>query len=415
MTMTLEPNPPAPAASGSRPRRLLAAGHEAPLERHERTFGPLPRVDATTLIETLERSGLTGRGGAGFPAWRKLAAADVAVTRRRRRRSAVVIGNGAEGEPLSWKDAVLLQNAPHLVIDGLLTAAAAVGAGRTILYVNASAVAALERALGEREDAGGVELIEAAETFISGEASAVVNAIENGDPRPIDRVVRLTEAGLDGRPTLLHNVETLAQIALVARYGADWFRSVGTADDPGTRLVTVTGDVTTEGVFEIAGGTRLDHALLAGGVPLADVAAVLVGGYHGAWLPASALNTPLSPSGLAPWGTRPGAGILHVLAPDRCGLAATATVVDYLAAQSARQCGPCLFGLPTLATRFGRVAVGSAAAAEVDDLVRLADLVDGRGACHHPDGTARLVRSALTAFAPDVRAHLHGRCTRKAR
>ncbi len=258
-------------------------------------------------------------------------------------------------------------------------------------------------------------MVQAAESFVSGEASAVVNAIENDDPRPADRTLRLTDSGLRGRPTLVQNVETLAHVALVARYGAHWFRSVGSPDDPGTRLVTVSGDVGRQGVFEVTTDTTLAEVVQTTRTDPGSVAAALVGGYHGSWVPAVSFGASLSPSGLASVGARPGAGIVHVLARTRCGLAATAEITDYLAGQSARQCGPCMFGLPTMASRLGDLAAGVSPAANAAELMRLADLVVGRGACHHPDGTVRLVRSALTAFAGDVAAHSRGHCTRQAR
>ncbi|HEV7186169.1 MAG TPA: NADH-ubiquinone oxidoreductase-F iron-sulfur binding region domain-containing protein [Leifsonia sp.] len=413
MTMTLDS---ASFAAVDRPagaKRLLAAGHEAAEDAHLRTFGPLPLRKSAALLTELEASGLAGRGGAGFPTWRKLAAAENSRSSRSRRHSPIVIGNGGEGEPLSWKDAVLLQNAPHLVIDGLLTAARAIGAGNVILSVGSDTIAAVRAAIdGRSDDARHIELVVAADGFVSGEAGAVVNAIENGDPRPTDRTIRLTESGLNRRPTLVQNVETLAHLGLIARFGADWFRTVGAPDDPGTRLVTVTGDVAREGVFEVATDTTVEQVIRSTGTDPASASAALVGGYHGTWIPSAAFSAPLSPRGLEPFDARPGAGIVHVLGRNRCGLSATASMVSYLAGETAGQCGPCMFGLPALAVRFSDLARGTAARANAAELVRLSDSIVGRGACYHPDGTVRLIRSALATFAGDVRSHAAGYCTR---
>jgi NADH:ubiquinone oxidoreductase subunit F (NADH-binding) len=407
MTMADASPRPAEAPAAGMPR-LLAAGPNARLAAHRSIFGDRPHLRVEALLAELQASGLAGRGGAGFPAFRKLAATEGSRSRRR----PAVIANGAEGEPWSWKDAVLLSNAPHLVIDGLLTVAEAVKAARIVVYVQGSAEAPLLQALAERPDARRVEVVVAPDAFVAGEASAVVNAIQRDDARPADRVRRLSEAGLDGRPTLLHNVETLAHLALVARYGAAWFRSVGHPSDPGTRLVTVTGDVENSGVVEVPTDTVIaDIVRRAGGDPL-HLAGLLVGGYHGTWLPASAASSAIDPESLARYGAQPGAGVLHVLGDRRCGLAVTAAITSELAAASAGQCGPCRFGLPTIASRFAEVAAGRAAPRSADELARLAELVDGRGACHHPDGTARLVRSALRTFGKDVHAHAAGRCTR---
>lgn len=415
MTMTGEPVTDRLTQAPSGTLRLLAAGVEASLDTHLRTFGALPVRDAGAMLAQLELSGLAGRGGAGFPAWRKLAAAARPGSRRRRGQAPILIANGSEGEPLSWKDQVLLQNAPHLVLDGMLTAGRAVGARNLILYAGPESMAAVERAIAERPEARNIEVVEAADSFIAGEASAVVNAIANDDPRPLDRTVRLTDSGLRGRPTLVQNVETLAHIGLVARYGGDWFRSVGSPEEPGTRLVTVTGDVPRSGVFEVGTDATLADVLRAMELDVRTARAALVGGYHGAWIPASDFGVRLTPGELARFGAQPGAGIVHVIGTHRCGLDATAEIVEYLAGQTARQCGPCMFGLPTMAGRFSALAHGEAVTENAHELRRLSDLVVGRGACHHPDGTVRLIRSALDVFGADIDAHARGRCTRSPR
>ncbi len=390
-------SPAPPAGAG----RLFAAGGEASLAAHLATYGHLPtQHPGAGLARELELSGLTGRGGAGFPVWRKLTA--TAAGHR-----PVVIGNGAEGEPRSQKDANLLQHAPHLVIDGLLATAGALATDQVYLYVRSDSAASVRRALAERPDGGRVRVVLAPHTFISGEASAVVNAVERGIALPTDRRQRLSQAGLHGRPTLVHNVETLAHIALVARYGGAWFRGTGTPDDPGTRLVTVSGDIPAGGVLEVAGGTRVADVLTACHTDPSQVTAALVGGYHGRWLPVGELAAALSPSGRA----TPGAGVIVVLGHGRCGLSMTSEIVRYLAAQSAGQCGPCMFGLPALASALDLLAAGRPPAGTADRIRQLATTVTGRGACHHPDGTSRLVLSALDAFADDAAAHTRGRCT----
>ncbi|PYI69028.1 hypothetical protein CVV68_04330 [Arthrobacter livingstonensis] len=403
--------------------RLFAAGANAGHAAHLAAYGAMPhRGRGWSLVQELEASGLTGRGGAGFPAWRKFAAADLARRPNRyARRSGgpVLIANGAEGEPLSFKDATLLRNAPHLVIDGLLAAAQALGAGSLFIYAGADEQAAVGAALAERGDAGHIALVEAPDAFVAGQASAVVNFLETGRALPRDLAGRLAESGLKGRPTLIHNVETWAHIALVACYGAGWYRSAGTAEDPGTRLVSVTGDVPSELVLEVPGGSVLEDVLSSAGVRVGGVgsdavSAVLVGGYHGRWVrPAGmVLSAGVGAVGSVRSGVivRPGAGVLHVLGAGRCGLAATAGMVQYLAGESARQCGPCMFGLPALADVMTRLAAGTGGTGLVREVERLAALVSGRGACHHPDGTVQLIHSALETFADDVRWHLAGQC-----
>lgn len=384
--------------------RLLAA--RAPdLASHAAQHGPLPTLTAEALIALLEDSGLAGRGGAGFPTWRKLA--DVSATATRR---TIVVANAAEGEPGSSKDAVLLADAPHLVLDGLALAGAALRAQELHLYAGAHALAPVRAALAERPRMR-VTLTEAPDTFISGEESAVVQALSGGPAVPFDRTTRITQKGLRGRPTLVQNVETLAHLALVARHGAGWFRSVGPVADPGTRLVTLSGDVRAAGVLEVASGANLAALLADAGTDPAGVRAVLVGGYHGAWVPGVELaRTDLSVGSLRRFGATPGAGILHVLGVQRCGLTAAAEIATWLGTQSAQQCGPCVNGLPTMAATLTRLARGERSPKLPGEIRRLAEVVTGRGSCRHPDGTARFVRSSLAVFEHDVRAHLHGSC-----
>ena len=386
--------------------RLLSASGPSRAD-HLGRFGPLPPF-TPGLFDDLRSSGLSGRGGAAFPSWRKM-------QDTRGRGPVVVIANGAEGEPLSAKDAVLLQRAPHLVIDGLLIAARLLEASEVRLYAEGGQLAPVARAIGERGDATGIVLTLAPSGFLSGEASAIVNAITTGRAVPLDHRLPLSVAE-GGRPaTVVQNVETLANIALIARFGSAWFRSVGAVDEPGSRLVTLCGDVPQPGVVEVAGGTRLSDALGRSGLDTASVRAVLVGGYHGAWLPASDLATPLTRDALRPFGAAPGAGVLMVLGAGRCGIRQASIIASYLAAQSARQCGPCLNGLPAMASALARVAAMDRSPALIDRLRRLAELVSGRGSCHHPDGTARFVLSTLTVFADDVDAHRHGFCREASR
>jgi NADH:ubiquinone oxidoreductase subunit F (NADH-binding) len=215
---------------------------------------------------------------------------------------------------------------------------------------------------------------------------------------PRDPLTRVTESGVDGRPTLVLNAETLAQVALLARHGADWYRTAGTPDDPGTSLFTVTGSVRHPGVVEAERGTPLSD-VLAASAPV-DPVAVLVGGYHGAWVPASSLDVRMTRSDLAPFRATVGAGVLHVLGPATCPLAG----------ESARQCGPCLNGLPHLARNLHRLASGVRDRSLPHEIERMSAQVSGRGACAHPDGTARFVASTLDVFRDHVAAHLEGWC-----
>lgn len=397
--MTILTSPAATPSVQGVTQRLLAPehrGHQGPVE-------DLPVLTLPQVLRLAEESGLTGRGGAGFPTAIKMRAVAEGG------QAPVLVGNAMEGEPLSQKDAVLLTRSPQLVVDGLLIVGRALRAKRIVLAVGPEidpgpARAAAHRRGGRRR----VGVLALTGGFVAGQETALVNQIDGGPAVPRDPLTRVTTRGVDGRPTLVMNAETLAQLALAARHGAPWFRSAGTTEDPGTSLFTITGSVARPGVVEAARGTRLDE-LLATSEPL-DPVAVLVGGYHGAWLPAEALGTRLTNADLRPYGATVGAGIIHVLGPDRCPLEVAAGIATYLAGESAEQCGPCVNGLPRMADSLRRLASRSRDPHLPAEIERLRRLVVGRGACAHPDGTARMVASTMTVFAGHVAAHQAGWC-----
>ena len=413
--MTAASSKHAPSAP-SWPSRLLA---DVP-ERGAVTYAdhiarggaiPLPRSKNKRfgLIDEVERSGLLGRGGAGFPIGRKLRT--VAAGKGK----AVVVANGAEGEPASHKDAVLLGRVPHLVLDGIQLAAAAVDANEAHLVVRrgSPAAAAVARALGERPRHGvEVQLQQLPDRYVASEESALVHWLNGGDAKPTFTPPRPFEKGVRNRPTLVNNVETLAHLACIARDGAAWFRAAGDPDEPGTLLVTVSGDVPSPGVVEVPTGTSIGDVVAAAGADVARSQAVLVGGYFGTWLPAAhAAAVPMTHYALKAAGGALGAAILVVLGRDRCGLAETARVVDYLAQENAGQCGPCFNGLPALAGAFQRLARGPWDERLGPHIDRWLAVVPSRGACRHPDGAMRFAASALGAFADDVAHHrAHGPC-----
>jgi NADH:ubiquinone oxidoreductase subunit F (NADH-binding) len=324
----------------------------------------------------------------------------------------VIVANGSESEPASDKDAVLLSHVPHLVLDGIALCAEAVGASRAYLCLSPRGRAAtgpLEQELAARDQAGlnpvQVMITPVADRYLAGQETALISALNGRDPVPAFVPPRPADRGAHRRPTLVLNVETLAHIALIARHGASWFRSEGTADAAGTTLVTVSGAVSRPGVREIPLGTPLGEVLLRSGqASLAQ--AVLTGGYFGSWLPLpDAAAVPVSDSGLRAAGAVLGPGVLAVLPQHACGLAETARITAFLAGQSAGQCGPCRNGMPALAEAMNKVAFGQPGQDVLAWIAELTFLITGRGACHLPDGTAALVSSALSVFGADLRAH----------
>ncbi|WP_245594652.1 NADH-ubiquinone oxidoreductase-F iron-sulfur binding region domain-containing protein [Actinospica robiniae] len=391
-----------------------ATGTATDLREHLAQYGRIPAFTAHTgehpLIAATAWAGLTGRGGAGFPTAKKLRA--VADTKRTDR---VVVANGMESEPASAKDKTLLRLAPHLVLDGIVLAADAVGARQAHLCIAPSDTGLDERLrelVAERREHGidpiEIQVHTPPHHYVSSEASALTNWLGGGEAKPTTTPPRTAGRGVGGRPTLVDNVETLAHLALIARYGPEWFRKRGTAESPGTTLVTLTGAVAEPGVHEVDSGMSVGD-ILALAHPVHDAQAVLVGGYFGTWLPAAdAAALEYSAAGLAEHGANGGAGVLAVLPAHACGIAETARILEYLGSQSAGQCGPCMFGLPATAGDFAQLAFGQRDPDVSERLERRVELLAGRGACKHPDGAAHLAASALRAFAPHAQEHLEG-------
>jgi NADH:ubiquinone oxidoreductase subunit F (NADH-binding) len=350
------------------PARTLPS-HRLDLIAHQRVHGPMPAfVGRREVIDAVAAADIRGRGGGGFPTARKLAAV--------RGRRTIVVANGCESDPLSTKDRALLALAPHLVLDGIQVAAYAIGAKEAVLCLHRGSpvLEGVARALVER-DTDMVRIVEIPPYYVASEESALVHYLTSGDARPTGKEPRPAERGM-----LVQNVDTLAQLALVARLGPENYRRSR------TDLVTVGG-----AVVEVAAGTTI-------GSLVGPSEAVLVGGYGGRWVPWSvAVDMPCAT----------GLSSVYALPSSSCGLMFTAKILARLAAESARQCGPCMFGLPAIAQDFDELVHGVAAAA--DRLARRLPLIAGRGACAHPDGAVRLATSALAVFQYDVSAHIRTR------
>lgn len=391
MTATLAAVPTGTWTIGT-PRLLAGLDRYGTVDHaaHLAVHGPLPYADRVRLTTLLEDIALTGRGGAGFPLAAKLRAMPQG--------HGTVIVNGSESEPASFKDRTLLCRAPHLVLDGALAVATALGARHMTVAVHDQAAArAVLHAIGDRRDCAHVRVEQVAGGFVGGEARALQRGLDGGPALPPGRRVHLTQHG-----TLLSNVETFAHVAVALRLGPHRFRDSGTHAEPGTTLLTVGGAVSRPGVVEVPLGTPLGIVLSAAGA--AAPQAVVVGGYHGTWHARPDLQL-CHANGL-------GAGVVSVLDGDTCALGELARVAAWLAAQSARQCGPCRFGLPALARDVAAIAAGGDVAAAIQH----ARAVQGRGACHYPDGAVRFVMSGLHLLREEtVRHRTAGGCGRPVR
>ncbi|RII08716.1 NADH-quinone oxidoreductase chain 1 [Streptomyces sp. YIM 130001] len=382
------------------------------LSMHLKVHGPLEPVVGERLAALADEITLRGRGGAGFPFARKLrAVAQSAIERGVR---PVVVINGSEDEPACRKDTVLINRSPHLILDGALLAAEALGARSLVVGVTrdsteASMTAALaERGLTNRRGAALRARVQRnPQRMVTGEASALVRSADGGPALPPGRRVRAAESGVGGAPTLLSNAETFAQLAVAARIGPARYRNTGLFDEPGTVLLTLSGAVARPMVVEAPTGVPLRYVLqLAGAPPLPQ--GVLTGGYHGSWLDGlSAHDAVVSRASLEGLGGTLGAGAILPIGPETCPLGEALRVAQWLADESSGQCGPCRLGLPAAAGGLADLLNGGGPAA-LAALREVTQAVKGRGACKHPDGSARFLASTLSAFPDDLAAHVLG-------
>lgn len=391
--------------------RLLEAIERGPsLEAHLERYRRLPPWTGKGLVNLLRSLDVRGRGGAGFPFATKLEAALTSPGRP------TVVVNVSEGEPASFKDAALATTRPHLVLDGASVAATALRA-RTVHVVVPSERPAVEhsmrRAIAERHASprrasrdGALRWVvhRAEPRFVAGQAWAVIELLSGRANLPVTSWQPAAVKGHRGRPTLLSNAETFAQVALAALDGEEPFRAYGWLEEPGTLLLTIHSESAPPHVLEVAHGTPWSDVLS----PETLAGPMLVGGYHGTWAGAGALaGLRVSRAQMKEHGLALGAGVVLPLDPRECPVRVTARIAAYLAEQSAGRCGPCLNGLPALADTLDQLDVGRASIGRV---VELGDVVSGRGACAHPDGTIRMVRSMVANFAEEIEAHAAGQC-----
>jgi NADH:ubiquinone oxidoreductase subunit F (NADH-binding) len=409
-------------SSGSIAPRLLngtARGQRLSLDQHLALHGALalPARKAHSqwrdhLLGEIEASGLTGRGGGGFPTATKLKAYGAGHRRR-----AMVI-NVMEGEPAAQKDSVLACYTPHLIVDGAELLATLVHASSLTIAVardNPAAFESLASAVAERRAKSKqrfeISVVAPPGRYVAGEESALAHWLDGGASLPTFRETKPAKLPVRGRSAVIDNAETAAALALIARRGGAWFAGGGIDGAGGTRLVTISGAVEDAGVFEVALGTPLRELLTLAG-PQGPLAGLLLGGYGGSFVGPEALGAPYSPEGLRPFGASMGAGVIVAFDEQRCGVAETARLVRWMARESAGQCGPCVFGLPALANELELLAAGRGSQTLAASLHRHLDVIAGRGACAHPDGVVRMVRSALEVFQADFAKHLDGgRCS----
>ena len=393
------------------PSRLLGDPPRDSRENYQdyRQLGGYRSIDdADELLLDVERSGLQGRGGAAFPLAVKLRAVR---DNGRLAGGCVVVANGEEGEPASIKDRWLLRHRPHLVLDGLRLAAAMVSADRAYVYVSdpesaRSVEAALtENALGDIT----IELFEVEPGYIAGEETAVTRAINGGPVKPTDKPPRPFQQGVGGRPTLVSNVETLANLPYLQRHGSTAFRSVGTSSSPGTFLVTLTGGGRPPGLYEIPHGLPFRELVAVHGVSPERVQGALLGGYFAGLLDRTVLDATLDHETLRDLGSGLGCGAIAVITDD-CPVAVAASVLAYFDRENAGQCGSCFNGTAAMSAVAAALRDGVATSEDLDRLRRWSVVLRGRGACATLDAATNIAASLLDQFPQAVARHLENTC-----
>jgi NADH:ubiquinone oxidoreductase subunit F (NADH-binding) len=326
-----------------------------------------------------------------------------------------VVANGEEGEPASVKDRWLLRIRPHLVLDGLLRAAALVDAERCYVFVSdPRSAASVSEAIDELGGAAPipVEIITTEPRYVAGEETAVVRATNGGPALPLAKPPRPFESGVAERPTLVANVETLANIPWIARHGSDEYRSVGTERSPGTFLFTISGACERPGLHEIPFGITLGEALdqLAGAE--GDPVGFLMGGFFAGLLSPRGMDARLAYDELRDEGSGLGCGAVVLLGTEDCPVSAASDVMNYFEHQNAKQCGACIRGTAAMRDMLLTIADGTAEAPGLERLRGWSMSLRERGACALLDGAAGLAGSLLREFPEAVEEHLRRPCPR---
>jgi NADH:ubiquinone oxidoreductase subunit F (NADH-binding) len=378
---------------------------------YAQTGGYRPLNDADALLEQVDLSGLLGRGGAAFPLGTKLRTVRDAG---RCGSETVVVANGEEGEPASVKDRWLLRNRPHLVLDGLRLATAIVGARRGYVFVSdAHAATAITSALAELEPVtfGGVAVtvVTVEPGYVAGEETAAVRYINGGPAKPTDKPPRPFEEGVSGLPTMVSNVETLANLPYIHEHGSQRFRTVGTPMSPGTFLATITGGRRPAALYEIPHGTAFSDLLEVHGLTADSVQGALMGGYFAGLLNTDILDATLDHETIRQLGSGLGCGAISILTDD-CPVAVTASVMSYFDRENAGQCGSCFNGTAAMAAVTSALRDGVATDEDVARLQRWSVVLRGRGACGTLDGATNVAASLLRQFPQAVACHLANDC-----
>jgi NADH-quinone oxidoreductase subunit F len=372
--------------------------------------------DPGAVLAAIRQADLRGLGGSGFPVWKKWAAVAGAVGKPDK----YLVVNGNEDEPGTLKDRLLLEETPHQVIEGALTAALAVGANRIVFYINpdltrslAALKLALEQwqaselpALGARIE---LTLVPGSGHYIGGEETAAMEWIEGKFPFPRGKPPYPAHVGVHGCPTLINNVETLAQVPHIVERGAEWFRAQGRGAGTGTKLYSLSGDVLHPGVYELPMGTPLRELIFTHGGGLLSgkpLKAIFTGGPSNTLLTPADLDVGLDFDSLRERGGSLGTGAMIVISEGTGIVKRVAEYVRFFAHSSCGQCTSCKTGTATLSRLLDRIDTGRGTAADLATLENLCAMLPGSGRCHLISGVVQLLDSSFRHFHHEYRQAL---------
>jgi NADH:ubiquinone oxidoreductase subunit F (NADH-binding) len=407
----------------------VVEGHEGLKEYRARggyeALAKAIRMPAEDVIKVVSDAALRGRGGAGFPTGKKWQ-----FTREAPGDPRYLILNGGEDEPGSKKDRVLLENLPHLVIEGTILAAYAIGAAKAYLYINANYGAAIKTitdALTEAKVAGywgenilgshfslDVEIVPAPHNYVAGEDTAALEVIEARKAWPRQKPPFPVTVGLYGKPTSVNNVETLANVPPIVLNGADWYRNFGTPESTGTMIFSLDDDLNRPGVYELPFGTSLRYLIeeCGGGMKSGKkIKAIMPAAPSSAYLPAEKIDTPLDHNSMRDAGSALGCGVVRLVAEGTCIVEEVIKISEFFTAESCGQCPACRMETSTLTALLKKVQAGQGGPPILEQFGKVLAFNKGKGFCTLIAMPGPPIESALKLFPADFKAHLStGKC-----
>jgi NADH-quinone oxidoreductase subunit F len=386
------------------------------------------KMEPDTIVDTITKSGLRGRGGGGFSTGRKWA-----TCRKAKGEPHYVICNADEGDPGAYMDRSLLEGNPHRVIEGMLIGALAIGSHEGYVYVRdeyPQAVSNIIHAIGQAQERGylgvnilgsgfdfDIKVVRGGGAFVCGESTALMASIEGRVGEPRAKYIHTVDSGLWEKPSNLNNVETWANVPLIIELGADWFASIGTSGSSGTKVFSLVGKVVNTGLVEVPMGITLQRLIydIGGGIPEGKAfKAVQTGGPSGGCLPASMLDMKIEFDALTAAGSMMGSGGMIVMDETSCMVDVARYFLEFLQDESCGKCVPCREGITRMRDILDDICAGRGQPGDIDRLRALGTVTAEASVCALGGSSANPVLSTLKYFEEEYLAHIeHGKCPAK--